>query len=107
MDRVENMDEGEWQAAIPPEAAARSCHHRILLVSQSAAFTQGSPKSPGGSRGSHLKELRQSWERGADLYHRQHLSGIQKKEMNTRKLWPCCIVLRREGGKEGRRMEGE
>lgn len=103
---VENMDEGEWQVTIPPEATACSCHHRILLVGQSAAFTQGSPKSPGGNGGSHLKELRRSWGRGADVYHRQHLSGIQKKKMNTGRIWPCCIVLTREGGKEGRRMEG-
>lgn len=41
------------------------------------------------------------------MYHRQHLSGLQKKEMNTGRIWPCCIVLRREGGKAGRRMEGE
>lgn len=106
VDGVENMDKGEWQVTILPEATACSCCHGILLVSQSATFTQGSLKSPGGSGGSHLKELRQSWERRADLYHRQHLSGIQKKKMNTGRIWPCCIVLRREGGREGRRMEG-
>lgn len=31
---------------------------------------------------------------GADLYHRKHLSGIQKKEMNTGRIWLCCIALR-------------